>query len=96
MVTYTQKAWFALHTMESKEQSQVKAIEPDLDRPIGELLRSGIIKKLDMPEDVYLTRIGDDIVVMLDQTPEGTRILDIVPWERIVNFHNALHAGASA
>ena len=92
MVIYTHKAQIAFDTMQPREQLQMKRIEKSLDHPVNDLIHSGLIKKLDMSEEVYAMR-AEDIVVMVDNTPQGTRILDIVPWQRLVHFHEALHNG---
>ena len=92
MVIYTHKAQIAFDTMQPHEQLQMKSIEQSLDHPMDDLVCSGLIKKLDMSEEVYALR-NEDMVVMVDCAPQGTRILDIVPWQRLVHFHNALHNG---
>jgi hypothetical protein len=92
MVTYTHKAQMSFDTMQPHEQFQMKQIEKRPDRPIDELLHSGMVKKLDTGEEVFALRSAD-VVVMMDRVPEGIRILDIVPWQRMEHFHNALHRG---
>ena len=89
MIRFSRRADIQINTLRPANHKRVQQVLKSLEKSPQDFDPALDIRKLDSPDNIYLVKVGPSLRVFFTNALGDIEVLDIIPQERIDEFHAA-------